>query len=92
MTTPTPPPDIDLTGQHHLLPPTEEVAIVQLPGVRPDQVVGGALRPGRAITVGRRRSDRWLARSIVTMLAFGIAFVLYTSYQLTQIAGKVCVP
>lgn len=75
-----------------LLPATEEVAIITVPGVKPSQVVGGSLRPGRPITVGRRRSDRWLARSIVVLLGASLFFVLYTGFLLTQLANRACLP
>jgi hypothetical protein len=74
------------------LPATEEVAIVQLPGVKPEQVVGGVLRPGRPITVGRRRSDRWLARSIITLLVVSLLYVLYSGYLMTQLSTRACLP
>lgn len=81
----------DPTGQTPL-PATEEVAIVQLPGVKPDQVVGGTLRPGRPITVGRRRSDRYLAWSIVTLLVVCVGYVIYSGYLVTMLSTKACVP
>lgn len=52
-------------------------------------VVGATLRPGRPITVGRRKSDRWMARLIILSLGAFLAFTLYVAYQVAQMAALV---
>lgn len=65
--------------------PTAEMTVISIPGVPHEHVVGSTLRPPRPITIGRRRSDRWMARLIIGVLTLMIVFVLATSWQQTQL-------
>lgn len=61
--------------------PTEVIVTVPLD---PAAKVAGIIRPPRPLTVGRRESDRWLAWSIVALLAIMLVFVVYVSWELEQ--------
>jgi hypothetical protein len=39
------------------------------------------IRPPRAITLGRRKSDRWLAYTCVFLMVAMALFIVYTSWQ-----------
>lgn len=55
--------------------------------VRGHDVVGAKLRPDRALTVGKRRSDRWLAYALVmalVLMSLVAAFGAMRSYYLSQ--------
>lgn len=59
---------------------TTEMTVVAVP-LPPGSAAGAILRPPRPITVGRRKTDRWLARLGIAALFCALLFVVYTSYQ-----------
>lgn len=62
--------------------------VVEIPA-SDDEVVGGVLRPPRPLTVGRRKSDRWMARAMAVAFALLIGFVIYLTVVLAELAEAV---
>lgn len=55
----------------------------------PRALVGGRLRPGRWVTLGRRRSDRAAYWAMAGLSVLCAAFVARTSYQLDQLHQQI---
>lgn len=66
--------------------PTEVILTVPLD---PQSNIGGIARPPRPATVGRRRSDRWLAWSVVVLLALQGLFVIYVAIRVDELVRLV---
>lgn len=68
--------------------PDMKRVVVEIPA-SDDEVVGGVLRPPRPLTVGRRKSDRWMARAMAVAFALLIGFVIYLTVVLAELAEAV---
>lgn len=60
-------------------------AVFRVPISDPHAVVGATLRPPRALTAGRRRSDRWLVWAIVAAIAAFCLFALFVAWEVAQL-------
>lgn len=57
----------------------KHVIIAEVP--RDTPTVGATLRPPRPLTVGRRRSDRWVATCLAVFLMTASLFVLVQTFR-----------
>lgn len=69
--------------------PTDPTEVIVTVPLDPTATVGGIARPPRPVTVGRRRSDRWLAWTIVALLLVQGAFVVYVSWRVADLVDLV---
>lgn len=68
--------------------PEQKRVVVEIPA-DDDAVVGGVLRPPRPLTVGRRKSDRWMARAMAAAFALLIGFVVYLTVVMADLADAI---
>lgn len=68
--------------------PEQKRVVLEIPANDSD-VVGGVIRPPRPLTVGRRKSDRWMARAMAASFALLIGFVIYLTVRLAEIANAI---
>lgn len=51
-------------------------------------LIAGRFRPPRAFTIGRRKSDRWLAYVSITLMVVMMFYIVYTGFQQNQAADR----
>ena len=68
--------------------PRYREVVVRLP-LLDSEVVGAELRPPRMVTIGRRPSDRWMARAFVALCAVMFLFVCYVAVTVAEVADRV---
>jgi hypothetical protein len=69
--------------------PEPKVVVVELPAANDTDIVGGILRPPRPLTVGRRKSDRWMARAMAAAFTLLIGFVIYITVLMADLAEAI---
>jgi hypothetical protein len=67
---------------------TPKRVVIELPKDA-NGVVGGTPRPPRPVTIGRRRTDRWMAHAALITFALLVIFVVYVTWRMQVITDAI---
>lgn len=68
--------------------PDVDTLLIEVPNPDSAQIVGTVMRPPRMMTLGRRRSDRWVATVVILAVLVFIASTVYVSWRQAQLVQR----